>query len=115
MSRARSHPCPNTVQPGHYIFWQQCSYQVTALDPGNALLLHVQLLAGGLETTLSLLDLLAVPGTNPSAPLFAPTLEALHQQIEEHHGRLSGTVTDDFPMSYAIKAHIVTSVVDVTR
>src|SRR5260370_26769486 len=115
MSRARSHPCPNTVQPGHYIFWQQCSYQVTALDPGNALLLHVQLLAGGPETTLSLLDLLAVPRTNPSAPLFAPTLEALHEQIEERYGRISGTITGDLPMSYVIKARIVTSVVEMTR
>jgi hypothetical protein len=115
MSRARSHPSPNTVQPGHYIFWQQWSYQVTALDSGNALLLHVQPLAGGPETTLSLLDLLTVPRTNPSAPLFAPTLEALHQQIEERHGRISGTITDDLPMSYVIKARLVTSVVEMTR
>ncbi|WP_201394153.1 hypothetical protein [Ktedonobacter sp. SOSP1-52] len=69
----------------------------------------------GTKATLSLLDLLAVPRTNPSAPLFAPTLEALHQQIEERHGRISGTITDDLPMSYVIKARLVTSVVEMTR
>jgi len=47
MNRARPLPPPNTLQPGHYIFWQQRTYQVTALDPGNALLLHVQPEASG--------------------------------------------------------------------
>jgi putative transposase len=42
-------------------------------------------------------------------------LEALHQQIEEHYGKISGTITDDLPMSYVIKARIVTSIVEMTR
>ncbi len=115
MKRARPLPAPNTLQPGYYIFWQQRSYQVTALDSDNALLLHVQPLAEGLETTLSLTDLLAIPSTSPSAPLFAPTLEALHQQIEERYGRALGTTTHDLPEGYVIKAHVVTSVVEMVR
>src|SRR6266852_883268 len=115
MKRARPLPVPNTLQPGYYIFWQQRSYQVTALDSDNALLLHVQPLAEGLETTLSLTDLLAIPSTSPSAPLFAPTLEALHQQIEERYGRALGTTTHDLPEGYVIKAHVVTSVVETVR
>src|SRR6266496_845967 len=115
MNRARSLPPPNTLQPGHYIFWQQCTYQVMALDPDNALLLRVQPLAEGSETTLSLTDLLAIKSTSPSAPLFAPTLEALHQQIEERYGRTPGTTTHDLPVSYVIKARIVTSVVEMVR
>ena len=97
MKRPRHLRAPNTLQSGHYIFWQQRTYQVVALDPDNALLLHVQPLAEGSETTLSLLDLLAIPRTNPSTPLFAPTLEALHQQIEERYGRALGTTTHDLP------------------
>lgn len=42
MKRARHLPAPNTLQPGHYLFWQQRTYQVIAVDPDNALLLHVQ-------------------------------------------------------------------------
>ena len=61
------------------------------LDPDNALLLHVQPLPEGPSTQLSLLDLLAIPRTSLSAPLFAPTLEALHQLIEERHGNALGT------------------------
>ncbi len=87
MKHARHIPAPNTLQPGHYIFWQQRTYRVIAHDPDNALLLHVQSEASEPETTLSLLDLFAIPRTNPSAPLFAPTLEALHQQIEERYGQ----------------------------
>ena len=112
MKRARPLSAPHTLQPGHYIFWQQRTYQVMALDPDNALLLHVQPLPEGSGTTLSLLDLLAIKRTNPSAPLFAPTLEVLHQQIEERYGLAQATTTHDLPESYVIKARIVTSVVE---
>ncbi len=115
MKHARHLPAPNTLQPGHYIFWQQRTYQVISLDPDNALLLHVQPFPEGPGTTLSLLDLLAIPRTNPSAPLFASTFEALHQQIEERYGRALGTTTHDLPESYVIKARIVTSVVEAVR
>ncbi|HEY1354365.1 MAG TPA: hypothetical protein VGF67_32550, partial [Ktedonobacteraceae bacterium] len=115
MKHAHPLPAPNTLQPGHYIFWQQRTYQVISLDPDNALLLHVQPLPEGLETTLSLLDLLAIPRKSPSAPLFAPTLETLHQQIEERYGLVLGTTTHDLPDSYVIKARIVTRVVEMVR
>ncbi len=115
MKRARHVPAPNTLWPGHYLFWQQRTYQVIAHDPDNALLLHVQPEASGPETTLSLLDLFAIPRTSPFAPLFAPTQEALHQQIEERYGLVLGTTTHDLPDSYVIKAHIVTSVVETVR
>jgi hypothetical protein len=115
MKHAHHFPAPNTLQPGHYIFWQQRTYQVIALDPDNALLLHVQPLAGGPGTTLSLTDLLAMKRTSPSAPLFAPTLEALHQQVEERYGYALGTTTHDLPNSFVIKARIITSVVETVR
>jgi hypothetical protein len=115
MTRARPLRAPNTLQPGHYIFWQQRTYQVITLDLDNALLLHVQPLAEGPETILSLLDLLAISRTSPFAPLFAPTLEALHQQIEERYGLTQGTITHDLPESYVIKARVVTSVVEMVR
>jgi Mu transposase, C-terminal len=115
MKRAHRLPTPNTLQPGHYIFWQQRTYQVVTPDPDNALLLHVQPLAEGPRMMFSLLDLLSIPRTNPSAPLFAPTLEALHQQIEEQHGISQATTTTDLPDSYVIKARIVTSVVEMVR
>src|SRR3989441_3565178 len=115
MKRARHVPAPNTLQPGHSIFWQQRTYQVIAHDPDNALLLHVQPLTERPGATLSLLDLLAIPRTSPSAQLFAPTLEALHQQIEERYGPVLGTTTHDLPYSYVIKARIVTSVIETVR
>ena len=115
MKRARHLPAPNTLQPGYYIFWQQRTYQVVAIDPDNALLLHVQPFPDAPGTTLSLLDLLAVPRTSSVAPLFAPTLEALHQQIEERYGLVLGTMTHDLPDSFVIKARIVTSVVETVR
>ena len=115
MKHARLLPAPNTLQPGHYIFWQQRTYEVIALDPNNALLLYVQPEASGPGTQLNLLDLLAIPRTSPSAPLFAPTLEVLHQQIEERYSLAQGTTTHDLPESYVIKARIVTSVVETVR
>ena len=108
-------PAPNTLQPGHYIFWQQRTYQVIALDPDNALLLHVQPLPEGPRTTLSLLDLLAVPRTDPSAPLFAPTQTALHELLEEQYGHALGATTHDLPDSYVIKARAITSIVETVR
>jgi Mu transposase, C-terminal len=105
-------PAPNTLRPGHYIFWQQRIYRVTAFDPENAFVLQVEPLPEGGGTTLSLLDLLAIPRTSPSAPLFASTLPALHQLIEERYGLAPGSSTADLPNSYAIKARIVISVVE---
>ena len=115
MKRTRHFPVPNTIQPGHYIFWQQRTYQVITPDPDNALRLHAQSLEDAPGTTLSLLDLLATPRTSPSAPLFAPTQTALHQQIEEQYGYAPGTTTHDLPDSYVMKAHIITSVVETVR
>jgi len=115
MKRTRHLPAPNTLQPGHYLFWQQRTYQVISSNPDNALLLHVQPFPEGPQTTLSLLDLLAIPRTSPFVPLFAPTLEALHQQIEERYGNALGTITHDLPDSFLIKARIVTSVVETVR
>ena len=115
MKRARHLPAPNTLQPGHYLFWQQRTYQVIAVDPDNALLLHVQSLPEGSRTQLSLLDLLSLPRTHPSAPLFAPTLKALHQQIEEQSGSGMFATTADLPDSFVMKARIITSVVETVR
>src|SRR5436853_2832175 len=115
MKRAHRLHTPTTLQPGHYIFWQQRTYQVVTLDSENAFLLHVQPLAEGPSIQLSLLDLLSIPRTNPSAPLFAPTLEALHQQIEEQYGPASGATTDDLPESYVIKTRIIINVVEMVR
>jgi Mu transposase, C-terminal len=115
MKHAHHLPAPNTLQPGHYLFWQQRTYQVIASDPDNALLLHAQPLPEGPGITLNLTDLLAIPRTSPSAPLFAPTLEALHQQIEEQYGLALGSTTHDLPDGYVIKARIVTHVVETVR
>ena len=115
MKRTHLLPAPKSLQAGHYLFWQQRTYQVTALDPENALSLQVEPFPEGPRTTLSLLDLLAIARTSPSAPLFAPTLEALHQQIEERYGLVQGTMTHDLPDSFVIKARIVTSVVETVR
>ncbi len=91
MKRTHRLPTPNTLLPGHYIFWQQRTYQVVAPDSDNALLLHVQPLAEGSRTVLSLLDLLSIPRMNPSAPLFAPTLEALHHETRRTTRSLAGS------------------------
>jgi Mu transposase-like protein len=115
MKRRRTPPTPNTLQPGYHIFWQQRTYRVIALDPDNALLLHVEPIPEAPRTMLSLLDLLATPPSEASAPLFAPTLEALHEQIEEVYGITSTVFTHDVPDNYLIKARIIITVVETVR
>ena len=115
MKRRRTSLAPNTVQPGYHIFWQQRTYRVIALDPDNALVLHVEPIPEAPRTTLSLLDLLAIPPSEASAPLFAPTLEALHEQIEEVYGITSTVCTHDVPDNYVIKARIIITVVETVR
>lgn len=112
MKRKPTTRAPNTLQPGHYIFWRQRTYHVIALDPDNALVLHVEPIPEAPGITLSLLDLLATPQIGASAPLFAPTLEALHEQIEELHGVTSTVITSDIPDNYLIKAHTIITVVE---
>ena len=112
MKRRRRAPAPNTLQPGHYIFWHQRTYRVIALDADNAFLLHVEPIPEAPRTTLSLLDLLATPQAGASAPLFAPTLEAVHEQIEELYGITSTVFTHDVPDNYVIKARIIITVVE---
>ena len=115
MKRRRITPAPNTLQPGHYIFWQQRTYRVIALDPDNALLLHVEPIPEAPRTTLSLLDLLTTPQKSASAPIFAPTLEALHEQLEDMYGIMSPATTHDLPDNYIIKARIIITVVETVR
>ncbi len=115
MKRRHTAPAPNTLQKDSYIFWQQRTYRVIALDPDNGLVLHVQPIPEASGTTLSLLDLLATPPSEASAPLFAPTLEALHEQLEELYGITSTVFTHDIPDNYVIKAHIIITVVETVR
>jgi hypothetical protein len=68
MKRRPRPPSPNTLQPGYYLFWQQRTYRVIALDPDNALLLHVEPIPEAPWTTLSLIDLLATPQLGGSLP-----------------------------------------------
>ena len=86
-----------------------------ALDPDNALLLHVEPIAEAPRTTLSLLDLLATPQAGASAPLFAPTVNALHEQLEEIYGITSTVFTHDLPDNSVIKACIIITVVETVR
>ena len=115
MKRRRMAPAPNTLQSGHYIFWHQRTYRVIALDPDNALWLHVEPIPEAPRTMLSLLDLCASPQAGASAPLFAPTLEALHEQIEGLYGITSTIFTHDIPDNYLIKARIIVTVVETVR
>jgi len=115
MKRRRTPPAPNTLQPGYYIFWQQRTYRVIALDPDNALLLHVEPIPEAPRMTLSLLDLLATPQGGASTPLFAPTLEALQEQLEDLYGITSSATTHDLPDNYVVKARIIIMVVEIAR
>src|SRR6266851_507531 len=115
MKQRRLTSAPNTLQPGYYIFWQQRTYRVIALDPDNALVLHVEPIPEAPRTTLSLLDLCASPQAGASAPLFAPTQTALHEQLEELYGITSTVFTHDLPDNYVIKARIIITVVETAR
>src|SRR5712692_8630397 len=115
MKRRRMAPAPNTLQSGHYIFWHQRTYRVIALDPDNALWLHVEPIPEAPRTMLSLLDLCASPQAGASAPRFAPDLEAVHEQIEELYGITSTVFTHDVPDNYVIKARIIITVVETVR
>jgi hypothetical protein len=115
MKRRSRPPSPNTLQPGYYIFWQQRTYRVIALDPDNALLLHVEPIPDAPRTMLSLIDLLATPRAGESVPLFAPTLQALHEQLEEQYGMTSKVTPYDLPDNYVIKARMVITVVETVR
>lgn len=115
MKRRSRPPSPNTLQPGYYIFWQQRTYRVIALDPDNALLLHVEPIPDAPRTMLSLIDLLATPRAGESVPLFAPTLQALHGQLEEQYGMTSKVTPYDLPDNYVIKARMVITVVETVR
>jgi len=95
MKQRRLTSAPNTLQPGYYIFWQQRTYRVIALDPDKALVLHVEPIPEAPRTTLSLLDLCALPPAGTSAPLFAPTQTALYEQLEELYG-----ITSTHDLSY---------------
>jgi hypothetical protein len=103
---------PSTLQPGYYIFWRHRTYRVIALDPENALLLHVEPIPQAPSTTLSLLDLLATPHKGSDPPLFAPTLEILREHVEDRYAIRSSATTDNLPDNYLIKARIITTVVE---
>ena len=105
MKRHATSVAPNTLQPGYYIFWRHRTYRVIALDPANALLLQVEPIPPAPDTALSLLDLLATPQKGTDPPLFAPTLELLHQQVEDRYAIRSSATTADLPDNYLIKAN----------
>jgi len=107
---------PKTLQTGDYFFWKHQIYQITALDPETALLIHVEVIATGEQTQLALTHLFATPQTEEDAPLFASSLDDLHALMETHTHLLPEACPDGLPATYVLKAQIIVQVVEmVTR
>ncbi len=107
-------PCmPKSLQPGHYLSWQQRIYRVTALDPQQALVIHVETIPTGERVQLALTTLFAAPQTGQDTPMFATSLEALDAQLAERFTALSEADPDELPASFLVKAQIIVQTVEM--
>ena len=95
--QALSPGMPKSLQPGHYLSWQQRIYRVTALDPQQALVIHVETIPTGERVQLALTTLFAAPQTGQDTPMFATSLEALDAQLAERFTPLSEADPDELP------------------
>jgi hypothetical protein len=104
---------PKSLQPGHYLSWQQRIYRVTALDPQQPLVIHAETIPGGERVQLALTTLFAAPQTPQDTPLFATSLEALDAQLAQRTVPLSEAGTDELPASFLVKAQIIVQTVEM--
>ncbi|OLD84140.1 MAG: hypothetical protein AUF64_02715 [Chloroflexi bacterium 13_1_20CM_54_36] len=111
--QALSPGMPKSLQPGHYLSWQQRIYRVTALDPQQPLVIHVETIPGGERVQLALTTLFAAPQTGQDTPLFATSLEALDAQLAQRAVPLSEADPDELPASFLVKAQIIVQTVDM--
>jgi len=111
--KAPSPGMPKSLQPGHYLFWQQRIYRVAALDPEQTLVIHVETIPTGERAQLALTALFAMPQTQQETPMFATSLEALYAQLGARTVPQPEADPTELPVSFVIKAQIIVQTVDI--
>lgn len=111
--KALSPGMPKSLQPGHYLSWQQRIYRVSALDPEQPLVIHVETIPGGKRVQLALAALFASPQKGQDPPLFATSLEALDAQLAQRSVPLPEADPAELPTSFLVKAQIIVQTVEM--
>jgi len=70
------------LRPGHFLFWKGNRYQVLPNEDEDALLLCLEDVTTGTRETVRVEVLFGIVEDERALPLFAPTLNALQQEIE---------------------------------
>lgn len=101
------------LKPGQFLFWQERRYRLLAGDPTDPLTLHVEDIATLEQGTIRIEELLLPAGDAASEPVFAPTLEALQQDLERRHPPPDPIQADSLPDHLADKADRIINVVEM--
>lgn len=100
------------LKPGHFLFWQERRYRLLAGDPADPLTIHIEDIVTLEQGTIRIEELLLPVEGAASEPVFAPTLEALQQELERRHPLPDPIQADSLPDHLADKADRIISVVE---
>lgn len=103
MTAAHHTPVENVLRPGWYVYWQDQIYRILSTSPDH-LGIHVEHIHTLEQHDLRLETLLLDQPDQHSAPLFAPSLDALQTKIARQHPTQTTTPADDLPETLLTRA-----------
>jgi transposase InsO family protein len=107
-------PIENTLRSGWYVFWQDHTYRILSTSSDH-LVIHVENIHSLEHHEFRLETLLLALPEHQTAPLFAPSLDALQAKIARQRSAHTTTPTADLPEELLARADALIQVVQTVE
>jgi hypothetical protein len=102
------------LRPGWHIYWQRQAYNITSCDH-EKMLVNVENVVTSEPGTLRIQEILRAFDHTQSAPLFAPTLEGLHEEIGQRYPIPASAPDSGLPKNLLQRADKIIRTVEQVR
>lgn len=116
MVQKSEHPyVDRRLKPGWYLYWNHQTYCILPFDTKDPLTLSVENTTTSEVKSLSLTELWCSDNGNGDSPVFAPTLERLHKDIDASHPMPDLAPTAGIPPTFITEAERIISTVEQVK
>jgi hypothetical protein len=113
IAQKHEHPyVEKRLKPGWYLYWKHQTYRMLPFDTKDPLTLYAENTTTSEVSPFQITELWLSENEDDAAPIFAPTLEQLHKEIEKRNVIPIIAPTEGIPTEYIAQADHILSVVE---
>ena len=103
------------VKPGWYMYWRHQTYRIVPFDSKDSLTVYAENTTTSEVRPFSFTELWLSESGDEDGPIFAPTLEQLHREIDTRHPIPDIAPTTGIPAKNIAKADYIISAVEQVK